>query len=116
MTQERERSASAQAAQSYCIGSVKKIPDVSIEVVFTSGGVDKLARYQALGVSEVWFWQDGVLRLYALGQAGYQRIDRSRLPGLVDLDLDLLNRCILLAETDAGEAIRVFQSAIAQPN
>lgn len=114
MTQEREREASAQADQSYCIGNVKPIPDLSIEVVFTSGGIDKLARYQALGVPEVWFWQDGVLILYALGKDGYQRIDRSRLPGLEDLDMDLLKRCVLLAETDAGESIRVFQHAIAQ--
>lgn len=114
MTQEREREASAQADQSYCIGNVKKIPDVSIEVAFTSGGVAKLARYQALGVPEVWFWQNGVLMLYALGEDGYQRIERSSLPGLEDLDMDLLQRCILVAETDAGESIRVFQQAIAE--
>ncbi|MBW4417927.1 MAG: Uma2 family endonuclease [Myxacorys californica WJT36-NPBG1] len=114
MTQEREQEASAQADQSYCIGSVKPIPDLSIEVVFTSGGIDKLARYRALGVPEVWFWQDGVLMLYALSTSGYERIDCSNLPGLEDLDIDLLKRCILLAETDAGEAVRVFQQAIAR--
>ncbi|KAM3101409.1 Uma2 family endonuclease [Phormidesmis sp. 146-12] len=114
MTQEREREASAQADQSYCIGSVKPIPDLSIEVVFTSGGIDKLARYRVLGVPEVWFWQDGVLMLYSLNTDGYQRVDCSQLSGLEDLDIDLLKRCILLAETDAGEAIRVFQQRIAQ--
>ncbi|KAM3108925.1 Uma2 family endonuclease [Phormidesmis sp. 146-33] len=114
MTQEREREASAQADQSYCIGSVKPIPDLSIEVVFTSGGIDKLARYRVLGVPEVWFWQDGVLMLYSLSTDGYQRVDCSQLSGLEDLDIDLLKRCILLAETDAGEAIRVFQQRIAQ--
>ncbi len=57
MTQEKEREVSAQANQSFCIGSVKPIPDLSIEVVFNSGGVDKLARYRALGVPEVWLWQ-----------------------------------------------------------
>ncbi|KAM3094032.1 Uma2 family endonuclease [Phormidesmis sp. 146-35] len=114
MTQEREREASAQADQSYCIGSVKPIPDLSIEVVFTSGGIDKLARYRVLGVPEVWFWQDGVLMLYSLNTDGYKRVDCSQLSGLEDLDIDLLKRCILLAETDAGEAIRVFQQEIAQ--
>ena len=116
MTQEREGEASAQADQSYCIGSVKPIPDLAIEVIFTSGGIDKLARYRMLEVPEVWFWQDGVLMLYALSTSGYERIDRSKLPGLEDLDIDLLKRCILLAETDTGEAIRVFQQAIAQQN
>ncbi len=112
MTQEKEREVSAQADQSFCIGSVKPIPDLSIEVVFTSGGVDKLARYRALGVPEVWLWQDGVLVVYQLRSQGYEVGDRSELAGLQDLDLDLLSRCILMAETDAGAAIRQFQQAI----
>jgi Uma2 family endonuclease len=48
MTQEKEGVVSAQADESYCIGSVKSIPD--LEVVFTSGGTSKLERYKALGV------------------------------------------------------------------
>lgn len=109
MTQEKEGVVSTQADESYCIGSVKPIPDLSIEVVFTSGRVNKLARYQALEVPEVWFWEDGLLMLYGLRDGIYESIDRSQLPGLNELDLDLLRRCILLAETDAGEAIRTFR-------
>jgi Uma2 family endonuclease len=112
MTQEKEGEVSAQADESYCIGSVKPIPDLAIEIIFTSGGIDKLARYQALGVSEVWFWQDGVLALYHLRSGGYEAIDRSELEGLQDLDIELLKRCILMAETDAGEAIKAFQLEI----
>jgi Uma2 family endonuclease len=112
MTQEKEREVSAQADQSFCIGSVKPMPDLSIEVVFTSGGVDKLSRYQALGVPEVWLWQDGVLAVYHLRSQGYERCDRSKLEALSDLDLNLLGQCVLMAETDTGEAIRQFQQAI----
>jgi len=112
MTQEKEGVVSAQADESYCIGSVKSIPDLSIEVVFTSGGSSKLERYKALGVPEVWFWEDGSLKLYHLRDSSYEPIDRSQLPGLNDLDLDLLRRCILMAETDAGEAIRAFRREI----
>ncbi len=112
MTQEKEGVVSAQADESYCIGSVKSIPDLSIEVVFTSGGTSKLERYKALGVPEVWFWEDGSLKLYHLRDGSYEHIDRSELPGLNDLDLDLLKRCILMAETDAGEAIRAFRREI----
>ncbi len=112
MTQQKEGVASAQADESYCIGKVKPIPDLSIEVVFTSGGEGKLPLYQALGVPEVWFWEDGVLRLHHLREAGYQRIDRSELPGLEDLDIDFLKRCIMMAETDVVEAIRTFQQGI----
>ena len=112
MTQEKEGVVSVQADESYCIGSVKSIPDLSIEVVFTSGGISKLERYKALGVLEVWFWEDGKLLLYHLQDGSYQSIDRSELPGLNNLDLDLLRRCILMAETDAGEAIRAFRREI----
>ncbi|PSN19943.1 hypothetical protein C7271_04720 [filamentous cyanobacterium CCP5] len=49
MTQETEGVVSAQADESYCIDTVKAIPDLSIEVVFTSGSFGKLERYKALG-------------------------------------------------------------------
>lgn len=114
MTQERERVVSAQADESYCIGASKRTPDLVIEVVFTSGGAAKLQRYQALGVPEVWFWQDGVFMLYRLREAGYERIDRSEIPELKTLDLELLTRCVLMGETSRLEAIREFRRAIRQ--
>jgi Uma2 family endonuclease len=112
MTQQREGQASVQADQSFCIGSVKPIPDLSIEVIFTSGSESKLRLYQALGVPEVWFWEDGVLKLHHLRDDGYQQIEQSELLELRDLDIDFLKRCIMLAETDSGEAIRTFQQGI----
>ncbi len=112
MTQEKEGVVSTQADESFCIESVKSIPDLSIEVVFTSGGISKLERYKALGVPEVWFWEDGLLKLYHLRDGNYESIERSQLPGLSELDVDLLKRCILMAETDAGEAIRTFRREI----
>jgi Uma2 family endonuclease len=112
MTQEKPGVVCAQADESYCIGSVKPIPDLSIEVVFISGGISKLERYKVLGVPEVWFWEDGLLKLYHLEDDSYEPIERSLLPGLSELDLDLLRRCILMAETDAGEAIRAFRREI----
>ncbi len=109
MTQEKEGVVSVQADESYCIGNAKSIPDLSIEVVFTSSSISKLERYKVLGVPEVWFWEDGSLNLYHLGDGSYEPIDRSQLPGLSELDFDLLRRCILMAETDAREAIRAFR-------
>ena len=107
-TQERPGEVSAQADESYWIGTPKPIPDLSIEVIFTSGG-NKLGKYQALGVPEVWLWQDGLLTLHSLRSEGYEQVDRSQLPGLSDLDINLLRRCILIAETDFSEAVQVFQ-------
>lgn len=110
-TQEREGEASAQADQSYWIEQPKAIPDLVIEVVFTSGNAAKLPKYQVLGVREVWFWEDGMIALYHLKNGEYDRIERSELPGLEDLDLDLLKRCILIGETDLGEAVRLFRAS-----
>jgi len=110
-TQEQEGEVSAQADQSYCLGGFKPIPDLSIAVIFSSGA-NKLPRYQALGVPEVWFWEDGVLTLHRLRNNGYETIERSELPGLEQLDMNLLRRCILLAETDFAQAVQVFQQSI----
>lgn len=114
VTQEREAIASAQADESYCIGTSTRraTPDLAIEVVFTSGSSGKLARYRAIGVPEVWFWQDGAFSLYHLRDNEYVQIQRSELSGLEDLDFDLLTRCILLAETSVLEAGRTFRAGI----
>jgi Uma2 family endonuclease len=107
--QEAEGTAAAQPDQSYCINGIKPIPDLSIEIVFSSGGTNKLARYQAIGVPEVWFWEDGgVLSLYHLRPDGYEKSEKSELPGLKDLDLTVLKRCVLTGETSTTDALKEF--------
>ena len=112
MTQEREGEVSLEADESYCFGTSKSIPDLAIEVVLTSGGLEKLQRYQILGVAEVWFWQDGVFSLYRLRDGKYDRITRSEIPELTSLDIDLLTRCVLMAETSRLSAANEFRKAI----
>ncbi|MEL6137489.1 MAG: Uma2 family endonuclease [Cyanobacteria bacterium J06628_6] len=112
MTQEREGVASVQGDESYCFGTSKPTPDLVIEVVFTSGGPSKLQRYQALGVPEVWFWQDGVFELYRLREMSYQQISRSQVPELAELDIALLTRCVLTAETSRLEAAEAFRKGL----
>ncbi len=89
--------------ESYCIGSDKAVPDLAIEVVVTSGSIDRLALYRRLGVQEVWIWQ-GSLSIYYLREAnpsqfaetaGYEPIVRSEL--LPSLDIDLLTRCLQIS-------------------
>jgi Uma2 family endonuclease len=108
--QEVEGTAAAQPDQSYCIDGIKLIPDLSIEVVFSSGGINKLARYRAVGVPEVWFLEDGVLALYHLRLSGYEQIERSELSGLKDLDLNVFKRCLLIGETSTTNAIKEFST------
>jgi Uma2 family endonuclease len=112
MTQEKEGEASAQADESYCFGTSKPTPDLVIEVVFTSGGPDKLQRYQALEVPEVWFWEDGVFSLYRLRESGYESISSSAISELATLDLDLLTRCTLIAQTSRLEAANEFRKGL----
>jgi Uma2 family endonuclease len=106
--QEKEGEAFVQPDQSYCIGSIKPIPDLSIEIVFSSGGKNKLDRYAAIDVPEVWFWEDGTLTLYHLRSDGYESIDQSELEGLKDLDLAIFKQHIQLGETNTGQAVRSF--------
>lgn len=112
MTQEREGEVSAQADESYCFGASKPTPDLVIEVVFTSGGPNKLRRYQALGVPEVWFWQDGLFSLYHLRDGHYDKITHSEIPELAALSIDLLTRCVLIAQTSRLEAAHEFRKGL----
>ncbi len=112
MTQEREGEVSAQADESYCFGISKPIPDLVIEVVFTSGGPSKLQRYQALDVPEVWFWEDGVFSLYRLRDTHYEQINRSEIPELATLDIELLSRCVLMAQTSRLAAANEFRKGL----
>ncbi len=96
----------------YCFGSSKPVPDLVVEVVFSSGGLQKLQRYRVLGVPEVWFWQDGLFGLYRLRDAGYAKINRSEIPELATLDIELLTRCVLMAQTSRLEAARMFRNAL----
>lgn len=112
MTQEKEGEVSVQADESYCFGESKPIPDLVIEVIFTSGGTQKLQRYQALGVPEVWFWEDGVFSLYHLRDNDYEKVSRSEIAELVSLDIDLLTRCVLIAQTSRLEAANEFRQGL----
>jgi Uma2 family endonuclease len=116
MTQELEGIASAEADESYCIGVSKPTPDLSIEVIFTSGGPNKLQRYQSLGVPEVWFWQDGVFTLYRLRETRYEQISRSEILELATLDFELLSQCVLLGKTSRLEAMRKFRKGLQEGN
>ena len=104
-----EKKARKEPDESYNLETKKAIPDLVIEVVFTSGGIDKLQLYQRIGVPEVWFWEDGLLKVYHL-QEKYESLERSEL--LPDLDLNLLKRYITYH--DQYDAITEFLKALKQ--
>jgi hypothetical protein len=51
---------------------------------------------------------------YRLRDGGYKRIERSEIPQLADLDLDLLTRCVLLGQTSNAEAVKTFRRQLQQ--
>ncbi|MGD1857846.1 MAG: Uma2 family endonuclease [Leptolyngbyaceae cyanobacterium] len=112
MTHEREGEVSAQADESYCFGVSKPTPDLVIEVVFTSRELSKLSRYRALGIPEVWFWQDGLFSLYRLKEDNYAEIDHSEIPELAALDMDVLTRCVLTGQTSRLDAANELRSTL----
>jgi Uma2 family endonuclease len=87
-----EKDARKEPDESYNIETRKAYPDLVIEVVFTSGGVDKLEIYRRLGVREVWFWEDGVMAIYELQGDGYVKVVTSSL--LPELPIDTFLRYV----------------------
>jgi Uma2 family endonuclease len=95
----------------FCIGTEKDLPDLAIEVVLTSGGIDSLKVYQRLGIPEVWFWQNNQLKVYLLNEIQeYIPSSKSRL--FPDLDLKLFSQYVLmpnprLAMTEFRQQLRI---------
>ena len=83
-----EKRGGTEPDESYCIGEDKEFPDIAIEVVVSSGGLDKLEVYKRLGVREVWFFKKNQFEIYALRNNSYEKIDRSEV--LPNLDMNLL--------------------------
>lgn len=86
----------------------KKRPDLAVEVIWTSGGIDKLDVYRKLGVREVWIWDRAVLTAHQLVDEQYQPVEASVvLPGI---DLSLIQRFCTVLPT--SRAIREFRAAV----
>jgi Uma2 family endonuclease len=83
-----EKTGGAEADKSYNLGTEKEFPDLAIEVIVTSGGVDKLEVYRRLGVTEVWFFRDDAFVVYCLRGEAYEQVSASEL--LPDLELGIL--------------------------
>ena len=96
--------------ESYCVGELKPVPNLAIEVVVTSGGINKLAVYQALGIEEVWFWQDQQLSIYLLQRGEYRLNNQSSL--FPDLDLAILTSYI--QPDRQPQAVREFYQFLLQ--
>lgn len=104
----KELGARKEPDESYCLGTRKSVPDLAIEVIVTSGGIDTLEIYRRVGVSEVWFWQDGVISVYCLRSTGYDLVSKSEL--LPELDLRSLEFYSRMA--DQYDAVNDFMQSL----
>ena len=83
----------------------KDKPDLALEVVWTSGGINKLEIYRRLGVGEVWFWIKGKVSIHVLTDAGYEL--RAISPSLPDFDFSLVAEMMSLPSLSAvNDALR----------
>jgi Uma2 family endonuclease len=107
----RQDEAGKEPDECYCIGTEKDFPDLAIEVILTSGGINVLELYRRLGVKEVWFWQHNCLQVYHLSDRGqYQEQATSQL--LPNLDLALLAKYV--NAPNPRLAVREFRAQLRQ--
>ena len=101
----------AEADECYVFGPTpkrKRRPDVAIEVVWTSGGIDKLDVYRKLGVREVWYWEGGRIQVHVLRGTVYVPAAQSHaLPGI-----DLVQLVGFLDRPTASRAILDYRAAL----
>ncbi len=83
-------------------------PDLAIEVIWTSGSVNKLKIYRKLAVREVWIWRRGRLTAYALHGDAYEAVSESVvLPGI-----DLEQIAGLLDQPPTSAAVRAYRDLL----
>jgi Uma2 family endonuclease len=94
----------------YCLGELDEVPDIALEIVITSGGIDKLEVYKGLRVQEVWFWQNQQLSIYGLvdPDSGYKSLSRSQL--LPQLDGALLASYV--NRTSQTQAVKAYRQVL----
>jgi Uma2 family endonuclease len=100
-----------EADECYVVGvpvAEPKRPDIAIEVIRSSGGIDKLEVYRGLGVPEVWFYEDGTLRFHLLRGGAY--IPSPRSARLADLEPTLIAR--FMAGGTQSQAVKELRAAL----
>jgi len=101
--------ASGTPDESYSIGRCQDTPDIVIEIIVTSGTLDRKELYKPKRVPEVWFWKADQLRLFHLEESGeYGEVSRSTF--FPNLDPALLLR--YLGMPDQYDAVNEFVQVI----
>jgi Uma2 family endonuclease len=94
----------------YIFGPTKKKsrPDLAIEVIWTSGGIDKRDLYHRFKVRELWFWRRERLHVFAYRPRGYVEVAASEvLPGI-----DLPHLLSFLDRPTTSQAVKAYRAAL----
>jgi Uma2 family endonuclease len=95
--------------ESYSIGTKKEVPDIVIEVIVTSGTINRKELYRPKKIPEVWFWKFNQIQIFRLNTIGeYKEVDRSGF--FPDLDKAILLKYI--AYPDQYDAVQEFIQTI----
>lgn len=103
-TLEAEGYASGTPDESYSVGMRRQWPDLVIEVIVTSGSINRRDLYLPLEIPEVWFWQGGKIRIFQLQGKQHQETSSSQF--FPELDINLLLKYI--EHPDQYDAVREF--------
>ncbi|MHC5597727.1 MAG: Uma2 family endonuclease [Nostoc sp.] len=104
----------AEPDECYCLGEVNEVPDIAIEIVITSGGIDKLEVYRGLGVKEVWFWKNQQFDFYYLSEIDGKYTQSSNSILLPNFDPVLL--ASFVSETNQTQAVKLYRKALQNQN
>ncbi len=64
----------------YAFNADKDLPDLAVEVIFSSGDIETLkSSYKNIGIPELWVWKDNVITFYYLEQNNYIVLKSSRI-------------------------------------
>jgi Uma2 family endonuclease len=99
-----------EADECYVFGERRKTsrPDLAIEVVWTSGGLNKLDIYRKLGVREVWYWRKGRISVHVLRGDAYEAAAQSE----ILTGIDLTELVSFLDRPTTSAAMRDYRDAL----
>lgn len=101
---------SVEPDECYVFGPTHKVPrpHLAIEIIWTSGGIDRLEIYRKLDVAEVWIWRRGTITPHVLRGETYQPVSQSvALPGV-----DLQQLVGFFDQPTTSAAIRAYRELL----
>jgi Uma2 family endonuclease len=97
----------------FAFGTKKSLPDLAIEVVYSSGGIADLEKYKYLEIKEVWFWRTSDVRFPHVPDMSVQN-EQIRFYKLVDSDYIEIQMSDCLPKLSSDFLIRFINRGIAE--